>query len=167
MQLRWFQMRILHRILPTEKYLHSCKIVDSALCSFCKAENETIDHLFFQCRKIRQLWDTLMALIQEKCFHVHNLRFDVKLIIFGMSDGIVTDRGLDLIIMWTKFYIYKCKMQKTEPTFQTLMQSMKYRLKNEKYISNLNNSWDAFNRTWVPHLSLFEWRNKIVKYIQC
>ena len=156
MQLRWFQMRLLHRILPTEKYLHSCKIVESPLCSFCKAENETIDHLFFQCRKTKLLWDRLLALINDKCIHVHNLHFDVKLIIFGMSEGIATDRGLERIILWTKFYVYKCKMQKTEPTFQALIQSMKYRWKNEKYISILNNSHGNFNRIWVPYLSLFE-----------
>jgi len=33
-QLRWFQLRILHRILSTEKLLYTCRIVESPLCTF-------------------------------------------------------------------------------------------------------------------------------------
>ena len=34
-QLQWFQARILHRILPTRRYLNICKIVNSPLCLLC------------------------------------------------------------------------------------------------------------------------------------
>merc|ERR1712240_739251 len=34
-QLEWFQARLLHRILPTQKYLNLCKLADSATCVFC------------------------------------------------------------------------------------------------------------------------------------
>ena len=33
--LRWFQVRINHRILPTRKYLYTIKIKDSPLCLYC------------------------------------------------------------------------------------------------------------------------------------
>ena len=48
-QLRWCQLRILHRILPTNKYLYMCRIVEPACCSFCKQEEETISHPFWYC----------------------------------------------------------------------------------------------------------------------
>ena len=48
-QLRWFQLRILHRILPTRRYLHICKIIDSPICLLCKNHDETLCHLFWEC----------------------------------------------------------------------------------------------------------------------
>eukprot|EP00916_Digyalum_oweni_P000719 GHVL01001367.1.p1 GENE.GHVL01001367.1~~GHVL01001367.1.p1 ORF type:complete len:211 (+),score=1.21 GHVL01001367.1:1032-1664(+) len=41
-QLRWFQTRLLHRILGVASRLFVQKILDSPLCAFCKIENETI-----------------------------------------------------------------------------------------------------------------------------
>ena len=37
-QLRWFQLQLLHRTIPTNKYLLLGKIYDSALCPFCRHE---------------------------------------------------------------------------------------------------------------------------------
>jgi len=70
-------------------------------------ENQTIEHLFYRCQRVMQFWNALTVLIQDKCQHAHNLRIDEKLVIFGMSQGIMTDQGLDKIIMWSKFHIYK------------------------------------------------------------
>lgn len=40
--LQWLQYRILHRILPINKYLETLKLKDNDLCDFCKNETETI-----------------------------------------------------------------------------------------------------------------------------
>ena len=46
---RWFQYRIIHRILATNSYLFKIGIVASPLCTFCKQVPETIVHLFCDC----------------------------------------------------------------------------------------------------------------------
>ena len=48
-KLRWFQLRIIHRILATNRYLTIIKIQNDSNCSFCKVEEETIIHLFSEC----------------------------------------------------------------------------------------------------------------------
>ena len=155
-QLRWFQLRILHRILPTEKYLHRCKIVESPLCNFCLHEPETLDHLFWKCEFTKQFWEALVVLIQEKCVHVHNLHFDEKLILFGISDQVRTDKGLDLLIVWSKFFIYKAKLSKTRPRIQTFLQTLKFRWNIEKYRSIVNGLQAKFNEIWMPYLPLLD-----------
>lgn len=45
-KLNWLQYQILHRIIPTNYYLHKLKLIDSPLCSFCMTNIETNDHLF-------------------------------------------------------------------------------------------------------------------------
>ena len=45
-KLQWFQFRINHRILATNRLLHQMSIREHDLCTFCKAETETIQHIF-------------------------------------------------------------------------------------------------------------------------
>jgi hypothetical protein len=47
--LRNFQFKFLHRIIATNSFLYKIKLKDTHLCTSCKANNETIEHLFFDC----------------------------------------------------------------------------------------------------------------------
>jgi hypothetical protein len=145
-QLRWFQLRILHRILATEEYLHTCKIVNSPLCNFCNAENQDIVHLNF--------WQALLNLLKDKCTHTGNLAWNDMLIVFGMSNRIITDIGLDKIILWAKFYIFKSKMQKTVPSIQAFLPILKYKVSIEKYLSKMNGSERRYTQTWTPYMTM-------------
>jgi hypothetical protein len=152
-QLRWFQLRLIHRCLPTEKYLNICKIVDSPNCTFCQLEEENIQHLMWKCPVVHTFWVALLDYIKEKCFHANNLNLSETLVLFGICDGTVTDRGLDNLLIWAKFYIYKSKLQKVIPEFKVFMSIVKYRINMEKYLSLINNN-SNFNSTWDPYLSL-------------
>ena len=44
-----FQFKLLHRIIPTNSFLHKIKLKNTNLCTFCKIHDETIEHLFFDC----------------------------------------------------------------------------------------------------------------------
>jgi hypothetical protein len=154
-QLRWFQMRLIHRILPTERYLFVCKIVESSLCSFCNAEVESIEHLFCNCTTIRMLWNSLLQEIKRNCVHAENLHFSEQLILFGTCERTVTDRGLDLIILWTKFYIYKTKLQKRNANYNNLLQSVRNRWRIEKYAFIARGRRETFEAIWTPYRSLF------------
>ena len=39
--------QLLHRIIPTNSFLHKIKLKNTNLCTFCKIHDETIEHLFF------------------------------------------------------------------------------------------------------------------------
>ena len=54
-----FQYKLLHRILPTNKFLKMCNIVESDQCYFCSHAVETLSHICFDCIHIRALWDEL------------------------------------------------------------------------------------------------------------
>ena len=57
-QLRWFQIRLIHRILPTKKYLFRCNLTDDPLCSFCGDTDETLSHLFWNCTHVKSFGKT-------------------------------------------------------------------------------------------------------------
>ena len=50
------QFKILNNILFANKMLFKLKKVESLLCSFCKAEDETYILLFYRCEKKPILW---------------------------------------------------------------------------------------------------------------
>jgi len=54
--LRSFQYQILQRALVTNVFLHKYNIKDSDRCYFCGNHAETLDHLFYDCILIQDLW---------------------------------------------------------------------------------------------------------------
>ena len=147
-QLRWFQSRLLHRILPTQKYLHTFRIVDSPICNFCVNDCQTLSHLFWECDFVNSFWNELLLFLHDKCPHTAQFNFDENLILFGVSEGIITDRVIDFLIIFAKFYIYKCKLQNTIPQVHTFFKTLKTRYNTELYCSKITNNYHNFNQQW-------------------
>ena len=55
--LRPFQYKILINILYLNKKLHTFGLSNTQLSSFCKMEEETINHLFYYCTYIQDIWN--------------------------------------------------------------------------------------------------------------
>ena len=80
-KLRSFQFKFNHLIFYTNKTLHDRKMtLDPPLCTFCKTEDETLDHLFIDCPSIQPLWNELEHTLsytysrQEKIYEFDMLR---------------------------------------------------------------------------------------------
>ena len=92
-KLRWFQYRIIHRLIPTNNYLHMIKLKNSNLCDFCNSCVKTIEHLFFYCIHVKTLW-VFMQNIFFNCQIFFGLHTNVELVLFGGDH----DRMFNLII---------------------------------------------------------------------
>ena len=65
-QLQWLQFRINNRILGTNYLRKKMKMVSSDLCTFCKTQAETIQHLFYECNTVQHFWTNLALYMTEK-----------------------------------------------------------------------------------------------------
>ena len=155
-QMRWFQSRILHRILPTQKYLHMCKINDNPMCNFCNREDQSISHLLVECEFVKVFWEHFQKNIIDKCQHVHNMNIDKEIILFGVKNNFVSDNVMDLLILYAKFFIYKSKLSNTIPTFPAFENFVKYRYNIDKYSAIVNSKIDHFRAKWAPYNFLLE-----------
>ena len=155
-QLKWFQTRILHRIIPTENYLYKCKLVDSPLCTFCNTETQTIEHLFWRCEISKRFWDELLIYIKDKCPHCLNLQFNEILVIFGTDTKQIIDKVLVFILTTAKFYLYKCKLNNTLPHFRSFKNVLKSRCTVEKFTFVLNEHNTKTRQLWLPYTPLLE-----------
>ena len=100
-----FQIKVLHRILPTNKWLYKCKLTNTATCSFCLLQIETIEHLFWECTIVKNLWLKLDDWLSEIDI---NANFnDLKMTILGNPD---LPHSINHISLMKKQYIYKTKL---------------------------------------------------------
>ena len=79
---RAFQYKFLARAITTNIKLLKCNIIDSDLCTFCKKSKESVIHLFWYCKCVQSLWQSLLALLNMK-----NINFDMNIadILLGTS----------------------------------------------------------------------------------
>ena len=71
-ELIWFQYRLIHRILGTQRLLYKMGIVQSELCLMCQSDTETLKHLFYDCSISRQIWNDVRLWIASKTgFSLH------------------------------------------------------------------------------------------------
>lgn len=48
MKYKWFQVRLVHRVLATNIILKEMKVLSNNLLTFCNQEKETIEHIFLK-----------------------------------------------------------------------------------------------------------------------
>ena len=152
-KLRWFQYRILNRILTTNSFM--CKIgqrIDD-ICTFCKKEAETIEHLFVECKVVKNIWSKLQNWIRIE------LGIPVVLskthILFGI-DLKKCNSAINLIILLTKFYIYRIRCQGSTLSFLSLQREIESYYKLEKYILLKTFNLSNFKSKWQVWKGLFD-----------
>ncbi len=116
-------------IVATNTYLYKCKIVHSNLCDFCSTAPETVKHLFWQCNATQHFWSQLSTYLNDQ--NVAH-KFDWYLICFGQYH--IKNTFLNLCILLGKYFIYICKLKKSEPVFS----DFKNYLKRTKDIEKTN-----------------------------
>ena len=139
------QYKICHKIVACNQYLHQTKIRANDLCEKCKGK-DTIEHFFFQCIDTTSFWNKLTTWYDSKT--QRNTVLTSKKIILGCDPA---DATLAHIILYGKWYIYRCKMANSPIIFKSFLEYAKSQCRIEKFSVLLNNSKNAnknFNMYW-------------------
>ena len=128
---------------------HSCwlllkkiKIKATDICNFCQSESETIEHLFYECPLVNSLWKLLSDYLNNTCNL--NISFSLIDVIFGKTNN-SENLCMNLIILWTKQYIFLCSKTSELPFFSSLKSALTFKFKTEKYSWSRRNRIDQFN----------------------
>ena len=81
-KLREFQYKVLNNIVFTNENLFKIKMFDSPLCTFCKIEIESLEHLFYNYEITRSFWVALRSWRME-C-NINLEPFSVFDVLFGI-----------------------------------------------------------------------------------
>lgn len=151
-KLRDFQFKINNRILVTKSFLFKINIIDNDKCSYCQQETETLLHLFFDCTKVKQFWNSLTVWLQT---HANiQLQFDIRNVIFSKQ-------GAHLLVnyIWVaaKYYIYRTKFSTCNLNMECFILYLKRKFQSEMLIAKINNKYDKFLDKWS---ALYDYMSK-------
>ena len=153
-KLKWFQTRVTHRIIATNIVLKEMGITQTTFCDFCKRERDSIQHCFWRCAIVNRFWKDLAELLNTTCLNVHNLKFCETFILFGVEGNVASNETLDFLVLFAKYFIYKCKYGKIKPTIIRFRKQLKERYKIEEYNSKINLTFSEFRANWASFDSL-------------
>ena len=105
---RIFQYKILNNALYLNKRLFQCKLVESPLCSMCGVEDETVTHLFAECRYSTKLWEELQNASASK-LSLPNVSDQNAFL--GIIDCQSSSVAINHLLLIYKRYVYICRME--------------------------------------------------------
>lgn len=153
-KMKWFQLRICHRILVSNIILKRMGVVHHDRCNFCDHERDTIHHFLWHCPISQEFWLKLENYFKEKCEHCERLTLNAELVLFGTDEKTKTDEIFDLIIVWGKFFIHNCRMEHTIPRVPVFVKELKHRYMIEKQTYTMQMSYHDFQKKWFPYNAL-------------
>ena len=148
--LQWFQTRIVHRILPTKKYLQTIKAIPSSLCCFCNQE-ETIIHLLWTCPATKYFLQKLQSWLQRNDIF---LPFIEELFIFNIGEQF--SMADITIILEVKYYIFSAKKLNAALSVIDLHNRLKCSFRARKYIAITNDTLNTFEKDWFKYKNLLQ-----------
>lgn len=102
------QYKILYRFVATNRLLFKMGKVASTVCTFCELEQETIEHLFYECLKIKEFWISVFEIWNFVTnSDVHPTSRDILL--GRCFEKTEIGEMLNTLIIIGKFFIWTCK----------------------------------------------------------
>ena len=139
---REFQFKVINNILNLNYKLYKMKLIDSPLCSLCNLENETTEHLFWNCSMIQDFWNQLGRVLDMFDFSI----LTEKTVILGL---LTKDCSLfNFILLVAKKTIYLSRFKSVKPTIFDFISLLLEAYKMEKYISMRNNKMSIHANRW-------------------
>ena len=114
-------------------------MIDSPLCTFCKTEIESPEHLFFFCDITKKFWQMFSSWLSEQNIVIPSIT--IEKIIFGLFDITEDYIILNHLILLAKFYIYKCKLNITYPSLKVFLAKIKATYQIEINSQHITKKW--------------------------
>ena len=151
-KLKWLQLRILHRILPTNRLLFLYGIKDSEKCERCSEPSESILHVFWDCNYSRRFWVGL----QRKLLLVKP--FTSEDIILGMGDknGALAAAPIRMCVLLGKYFIWQCKANGSVPDIERFTVMLIKYVSVERFVAVCRGMMKKFVETYGDVIDVLE-----------
>ena len=148
---KWFQLRILYRILGTRSYLAKLSLSEDPKCPRCH-EIETIHHLLITCPSVQEFWKILSEHIKSKvnC----TLKFTPFTIIFGYTLTESSQQPINTILLVAKKYIFDSSKKSEYLNLYVFTRYLQQIHSEQQLLSKLCNDEPQFKKRWQKWLPL-------------
>ena len=141
-RIRSFYFKLFHRAIALNDFLCKIKRKDSPDCAFCSSAPETYTHLFVECPVVKPVWDETINAIAKKINQVLNPTTFEKM--FGCEN----DKFITFLFLLLKYYIYICKFQGKNPSFEGYKSYIVSNKDLEYAIAKKNNKLPLHFKKW-------------------
>ena len=131
-KLQSFQYQVLHRYIPTRKFLHLRGIVDSARCIECDGIDSLV-HYFFSCPTTCEFWKSVFSFMNSR-LRLCRVSCTAMNVVFGVPEALPI---VNLIILCGKHYVHMRKMKGQARSFDAFKAYLKYEYEAEKYVARV------------------------------
>ena len=142
--MRWFQIKILNRILYMKDSLLRFGVVADKKCTFCSNNDETIIHVFCFCNYSNEVWSKLEFWIFRNTGERIKLTNQNKL--FGFCGS--NNNALNCVLMVVRQEIFSAKLRNQLPSFDIILSAVKRYYEMEKYIYQTNLRENKLKKKW-------------------
>ena len=150
-KIREFQYKILNNIVFTNEKMFRLKMIDSPLCTFCKREIESIEHLFFYCNVTKTFWEAFCSWLSNCNINIQSFKIiEILFGIFNIGDDFII---LNHLILTAKLYIYRCKLNSVHPILRVYKAKIKAVYQVEKKIASRRNKLTKHTKKWEKLLA--------------
>ena len=149
---RAFQFKVNHNIFYHNQKLFDLKMIDSPKCTFCNEENETLSHLFLNCKHVKPLWNQISKQMQSSVHEYEQLNDVNKLL--GFFNQLNDKKYLvwSLITILVKYYIHICRLNEKVPLPSVMLKRIDYVETLELKIAERNKRSIKHFKKWEPYL---------------
>ena len=150
-RIQWFQYRIINRILATNSFLFKIKKSNSKYCNLCHSEEESIEHILWECNFLQTLLSDFEFFLRDKTGL--QIAITKKSFILGFieNNSIVQN----IIVLWLKYYVYTTRCAEKSLNLQAAISHMKLFYETQKFISYKNGEKEEFDTQWNGWNHLF------------
>ena len=150
--LKWFQLKLIYRILGTKSYTMKLNITDNDKCNYCH-QTETILHMFVECQNAKDLWAKIAEYIYNK-IHLH-INFSSFDILFGYMNFDQNRVPINTLLLVTKKYIFDCCSRNNFLSLSVLKHRLQQIYEEEKYVAHISHKEKTFSKVWKKWESVF------------
>ena len=150
-KLRYFQYRVLNRIITTNLLRSKWDPLISPLCSFCGQQLETILHIFWSCPVIQLLWTSITGWFKRMLSLEINLTPEIVILNDYQSD---CKNWINCVVVMVKQFIYASKCLHIIPTCLGALTKIHQYCMIEKTIAFKRQCTSNFFKKWHLFLTI-------------
>lgn len=137
-----FQFKLIHCVLPCNRYLYNQRIKESDTCSYCKGTDD-LQHFFWSCPSVEAFWHKIENWLELNA-NIHS-KFNVLQTIFGLAKTDPQAKVITFISLFAKHFIYRQKLfYAGQLEIIQFLRELRLKLSIEKYICTKENKLRKF-----------------------
>ena len=145
-----FQYRLLVNAIHANNKLFYWKVKPTEGCDYCDCAYQNVVHMLYDCQIIRPFWTQFHEFTKGLLIEADKVVLNFTTIFLN---DIYSDlpHVINLLLLATKQYIYRCKCQNVHPSFQVFEKEIRKLYNMEHYNAKVKQRLLYHRKKWQPY----------------